>query len=121
MLSPFSPDKDIQIIYRNDKVKDYMSPDIQERKPHFHYQHELLLSVSGSAEFEIVGQPYRIAAGSILFMSNMENHAIRSSSRDYARYTMRFSDEVLLAYLRDPLLLSVFRQRPDGFLHEYHC
>lgn len=121
MISHFSKDTDILIRHRQDSVGTYMSPAVQGAAPHFHYQYELLLTVGGSADFVIAGVCYHIEPGSILFMSNMENHYILSSSPNYDRYTLRFSNEVLAAYLRDPLLLSIFKQRPEHFCHQYHC
>ena len=35
---------------------------------------------------------YHIVPGSMLFMSNLENHAIVSYTKDYERYTLRFSN-----------------------------
>lgn len=121
MVSHFSKEKDILIHHRQDRVGSYMSPDVQDAAPHFHYQYELLLTVGGEADFVIAGLCYHIQPGSILFMNNMENHYIVASSPSYDRYTLRFSSEVLAAYLRDPLLLSVFKQRPENFCHQYHC
>ena len=120
-MSRLSPQSDIVIRFRQDSVKPYMAPAAQSAAPHFHYQHELLLPAEGSAEFEISGRRYRAEPGSLLFMSNLENHAVLSSSAGFSRYIMRFSNEALAAYLRDPLLLSVFKQRPEGFRHQYFC
>lgn len=120
-MSRLSPQSDIVIRFRQDSVKPYMAPAAQHAAPHFHYQHELLLPVEGSAEFEISGRRYQAAPGCLLFMSNLENHSVVSSSTGFARYIMRFSNEALAVYLRDPLLLSVFKQRPEGFCHRYLC
>lgn len=121
MISRFLPKQDILIRHRQDAVQSYMEPGAQQRMPHFHYQYELLLSVGGTADFVIGGQLYHAAPGTVLFMSNMENHYIRAHSEGYDRYTLRFSTELLSAYLCDPQLLSVFKQRPEKFSHQYVC
>lgn len=112
---------DIIINHRKNPVESYMNPELQKAAPHFHYQYELLLCVAGEADFVIAGRIYHIHAGSILFMNNQENHCIQSYSQGYERYTLRFSTELVDLYLRDPLLLSIFKQRPNGFSHLYEC
>ncbi len=121
MDTQFSPQKDILISHRKNQVQGYMSPEHQQAAPHFHYQYELLLCVEGTAEFVIAGHAYNLTPGSILFMSNMETHWILSYSKGYERYTLRFSNDIVELYLRDPLLLSIFKQRPKGFSHHYQC
>lgn len=112
---------EILINYRRNQVESYMNPDRQTAAPHFHYQYELLLCIAGEADFVIAGQLYHIGTGSMLFMSNHENHCIQLYSQGYERYTLRFSTELVELYLRDPLLLSIFKQRPHGFSHLYQC
>lgn len=117
---PYCPEKDILIHYRQNPVQGYMLPQ-QQCSPHFHYQYELLLCVAGEADFVIAGRVYHISRGSLLFMSNLENHSICSYSQGYERYTLRFSNELVALHLRDPLLLSIFKQRPADFSHLYVC
>lgn len=114
-------ESEIIINHRLNSVAGYMRPEQQTAAPHFHYQYELLLCVAGEADFVIAQQMYHIQAGSILFMSNLENHYIQSYTQGYERYTLRFSTELVELYLRDPLLVSIFKQRPDGFSHLYQC
>lgn len=121
MDEPFYPGKDILVTHRKNPVQSYMAPERQQRSPHFHYQYELLLCVAGSAEFVIEGRSYRIVPGSMLFMSNLENHYIQSYDQGYERYTLRFSNQLVALCLRDPLLLSIFKQRPADFRHLYQC
>lgn len=121
MDTQFRPEKDILISHRENPVQGYMSPEHQQTAPHFHYQYELLLCVEGTAEFVIAGQAYSLTPGSMLFMSNMETHWIQSYSKGYERYTLRFSNDIVELYLRNPLLLSVFKQRPKSFSHYYQC
>lgn len=120
-MRPQQVEKDILINHRANPVAGYMSAEEQERAPHFHYQYEVLLCVDGQADFIISGLEYHLTPGCMLFMSNLENHWIRSYSQGYERYTLRFSGEVMAQFLRDPLLLSVFKQRPADFCHLYRC
>lgn len=121
MDEQFRPEKDILIHHRQNLVQGYMAPEVQTRTPHFHYQYELLLCVAGEADFVIAEKVYHIFPGCMLFMSNLENHYIQSYTQGYERYTLRFSNEIIAIYLRDPLLLSIFKQRPRDFCHRYVC
>lgn len=121
MPERFSPDTDIQVIHRQGAVQDSMAPDVQGEAPYFHDQCEFLLAVGGSARFSVSGQVYQVEPGTVLCINNLENHFIISNSGDYDRYTVRFSNEALAALIHDPLLLSIFKQRPEGFCHQYLC
>lgn len=83
MDTQFYPEKDILINYRKNSVAGYMAPALQKASPHFHYQYELLLCAAGEADFMIGEHVYHIVPGSMLFMSNLENHAIVSYTKDY--------------------------------------
>lgn len=115
------PQKDVLIRHRRDNVQSYMAPGAQLRAPHFHYQSELFLTVDGTADFVVEGRPYTLKKGSVLFISNLERHYVLSSSVGFDRYTLRFSNEFFTSLLREPILLSVFKQRPENFSHLYQC
>lgn len=121
MSQRFMPESDILIIHRQDTVRHYMSPAVQKNTPHFHYQYELILTVGGSAVFNVSGKNYKLEPGTILCISNLENHFIISYSEGYDRFAVRFSSEALSELIHDPLLLSIFKQRPEGFCHLYTC
>lgn len=121
MAERFLPDTDIRITHRQDAVQNYMSPDVQQKAPHFHYLCEFLLNVGGTAEFNVEGRVYHVEPGTALCISNLENHFILSHSEGYDRYTARFSNDALTTLVHDSLLLSIFKQRPEGFCHQYVC
>jgi len=121
MDKPAASQPYIRILHRRDAVQAYMSPDVQTKAPHFHNQCELLLNIGGTADFNIVGTVYHLDPGSMLLINNMENHYIISHSEGYDRYTAQFSNEVLTAFIHDPVLLSIFKQRIPGFCHLYTC
>lgn len=121
MQEQFQKDKDIRITYRQDMVKKYMSPDIQLLQPHFHYLFEMIVVETGWVDFTVAKTCYHLEAGSILFISNLENHSIAGSSDDYSRYSILISNDCLTTLIKSPLLLSIFKQRPDNFRHKYQC
>ena len=114
------PEEDLLIKHRSDEPAFYMRPDQQAACPHFHYQYEFLLCTSGTAEFVVTGKKYTMVKGSALFISNLENHYIYSHDAAYERYAFRFSTSAA-ELMRNPVLLSLFRQRPEGFCHLYQC
>ena len=114
------PEEDILIKHRAGEPGFYMRPEQQAAHPHFHYQYELLLCTGGTAEFVVADRTYSLTPGSVLFISNLENHFIYSHDDAYERYAIRFSSQAA-ELMRNPLLLSLFRQRPEGFCHLYQC
>lgn len=120
MNTDLTPDRDLLITHRFGEPGLYMRPERQQAHPHFHYQYELLFCLGGSAVFHVAGKEYAVRRGAMLFISNMENHYILSRDDDFDRYTLRFSGETA-GMMRNPLLLSIFRQRPEGFVHLIEC
>ena len=114
------PGEDLLIRHRFGEAGFYMRPEEQSANPHFHYQYELLLCTGGKAEFVVAGQTYSMIPGSVLFISNLENHFIFSHDDAFERYAIRFSSQAA-EWMRNPVLLSLFRQRPEKFCHLYQC
>ena len=116
-----SPRRDIRVTWRQDSVRQYMLPGIQKQRPHFHALHEMLFVDSGEAVFQIGPREYRLRRGSLLFISNLEYHAISAYAGAYSRYSVCLSNDFLTEQIRVPALLSIFKLRPAGFFHQYDC
>lgn len=114
------PEEDLVIRHRSGEPGFYMRPEEQALHPHFHYQYELILCCGGRADFVVAGKTYTLTQGSVLFISNLENHFIYSHDDAFERYAFRFSSQAA-ERMRNPVLLSLFRQRPEGFCHLYRC
>ncbi len=114
------PEKDLLIKHIFREPGFYMRPEQQATHPYFHYQYELLLCTGGTAEFVVADQNYKLTTGSILFISNLETHYIYSHDDTFERYGIQFSSAAA-ELMRNPVLLSLFRQRPEGFRHLYLC
>lgn len=121
MSEQFAAGEDIVVQHLKGNVPDTIATRSQEKQPYFHSQYEILFVEQGEVEFIIKGKPYRLTSGSLVFISNLENHSISSYSGTYSRYSARFSHEFLRAHLPSHILLSVFNQRPAGFTHHYLC
>lgn len=114
------PEEDLVVRHRSGEPGFYMRPAEQALHPHFHYQYELILCCGGTADFVVAGNSYTLTQGSVLFLSNLENHFIYSHDDAFERYAFRFSSQAA-EQMRNPVLLSLFRQRPEGFCHLYRC
>lgn len=117
--SPFDSDSHIKIKFRSDRVKNYMNPDLRNIYPHFHYLYEILYIKEGEANFIVSDQVYHVQAGSVLFISNLESHSIQLDSPRFQRYSVCISHDFLTAYVKVPVLLSIFTQRSEGFRRTY--
>ena len=88
---------------------------------HFHTGFELLYIQSGCVQIRVAGREYEASAPACVFFSNLEPHALSQAGPDYARYTVLLSPEEATAALKNPLLLSAFRNRPKDFCHVMTC
>ena len=88
---------------------------------HFHTGFELLYIQSGCVHIRVAGREYEASAPACVFFSNLEPHALSQAGPDYARYTVLLSPEEATAALKNPLLLSAFRNRPKDFCHVMQC
>ena len=113
--------ENIEVRCRQDSAKDYMSPQIGRISPHFHYSFEVIFVTDGTAEFNISNQTYTISRGSMLFISNLENHSISCWSDDFYRYTVKVPSRYLNNHIKSAKLISIFKHRSPVFNHHYHC
>ena len=88
---------------------------------HFHTGFELLYIQSGYVHIRVAGREYEASAPACVFFSNLEPHALSQAGPDYVRYTVLLSPEEATAALKNPLLLSAFRNRPKDFCHVMQC
>jgi len=121
LICQFSAPDDIQVKYIQGDVNSNMSPQMQKNHPYFHSLYEILFVKHGTADFIVRGKQYCLKAGSLLFISNLENHSISAHSTAYSRYSVRVSNKFITTFIKAPELLSVFNQRPADFCHKYDC
>lgn len=86
---------------------------------HFHNTHEMIFVCSGAAHFRIGDAGYDAGPGSLLFISRLEEHAVRILSGPYTRYFLQLTPVQLDRLLDDPLLKTVFTRRPAAFCHQF--
>lgn len=82
---------------------------------HFHNAHELIYVQSGMARFRIGERMYEAGAGSLLFISKLEEHSVEVIAEPYRRWWVRLTAEQLAAATDEPRLRTVFDRRPPDF------
>lgn len=83
---------------------------------HYHNEYEMIFVRSGHAVLSVQERTYQLKAGTIAFISCYEDHAIMASE-DYKRFYVIIYPQGLDQLIDDPRLGSVFRNRPQGFIH----
>ena len=84
---------------------------------HFHNAHEIVFIKEGEACFLISGKKYLARANSIVFINSFESHNSKILKYPYKRYFILLDQKFLHSCINDPLLLSIFKQRPAIFNH----
>lgn len=87
----------------------------EDLPPHKHYYHQIILITEGCVEFNISSKHYPAAPNSFLLISNFETHSMTVLQYPYRRYVLAVNNEFASAFLKHPILLSVFLRRPDNF------
>lgn len=90
----------------------YRSSQTVQKTAHFHDCHQLILVISGFAEFFVDDKKYKACAGDIAIFSRYENHSVIGCSDDYERYVLHIDPEVVN---RKSAVYSLVTDRPAGF------
>ena len=85
--------------------------------PHFHQEYEILFVLSGSVKITVGGKEYVTGPRSLVFLNNLEEHALQILKEPYERFVLTLSSARADQILADPRFLSLFRARPAGFAH----
>lgn len=87
---------------------------------HFHDEFEMLYVSKGEAAVTVGHKEYVLSRGSAAFIGKLEEHSIRMLSEDYTYYYLIINSRKLEQTVREPRLISIFRNRPAGFRHVIH-
>ena len=88
-----------------------------EMETHFHNSYEIIYVLEGTAQFCISNKTYDVAPGNIIFINNLENHYLKAISYPYKRYFILIDPFCFQSIVNDPVLLSLFKNRPEHFNH----
>jgi AraC-like DNA-binding protein len=102
--------KDIKVFYEESFIKTKL-------KEHFHNSHEIIYIKEGSADFRVGEKYFNAKKNNLVIISNHESHEVTVTQYPYKRYYILISTDCFRKKLTDPVLTSIFRQRPRGFRH----
>ena len=93
------------------------TPDKMEIKSHFHNSHEILFILEGNAAVQINDKSYLCKSGDLIFISNLESHNLEITTYPYKRFFLLVNPQYFQGIMKDPLLASILKHRPEHFSH----
>lgn len=91
--------------------------DLCSHTPHRHNICQMIYVARGKIRAAVAACTYDVRAPSVIFISSLEPHSVRVLSPKYERYTLLVDPAAAHDRIKDPMLLSVFSNRPEGFRH----
>ncbi|HHV59274.1 MAG TPA: AraC family transcriptional regulator [Clostridiaceae bacterium] len=88
-----------------------------EMETHYHNSHEIIYVEEGTVLFRINDREYMVEGQSIIFISNFESHEFKIVKYPYKRYFILIKPDYFHSTINEPVLASIFKQRPDYFMH----
>ncbi|MBO5110283.1 MAG: helix-turn-helix domain-containing protein [Clostridia bacterium] len=79
--------------------------------------HQLIYVRRGAVTLKVAEEEIPVLSPSVLFVSNLETHALLSTDTPFERYTVSIDPQLAPSGLQDARLLSVFTDRPESFAH----
>lgn len=87
------------------------------KEPHFHNYYEFIYILQGRARVTVNDRVYEAGPDCLLAISNLEKHYWQTVTIPYERFCIVFKPEYFHSAIQDPVLSSVFRNRPQHFSH----
>jgi len=88
-----------------------------EMEMHLHNLYEIIYVIEGRAQFDINNKIYDLYKGTLIFINNLENHKFKVLSSPYKRYFILINPAWFQSVINDPVMLSIFKNRPEHFHH----
>lgn len=85
---------------------------------HYHLEYELIYIIKGTIEIEINKKIYKPSDGTLIFITNLDNHSVRQLSAEYDRYYVMLSTVPTDTFVRNPFLLNMLKNHTETF---HHC
>ena len=82
---------------------------------HFHTGYEMILVTEGESVFTINEQTCHFDTHSLVFINNLEKHRMQTCKTPYSRYILIIEADYFDSVMKDPSLLSIFKNRPKNF------
>jgi len=84
---------------------------------HYHNAFEIIYIVEGEAVFKINDKKYIASEDNLIFINNLENHHVEATTFPYKRYFILIDPIWFQSTINDPVLASIFKNRPSHFNH----
>lgn len=84
---------------------------------HYHNAFEIIYIVEGESVFKINDKEYIASAGNLIFINNLESHHVEATIFPYKRYFILIDPAWYQSTINDPVLASIFKNRPPHFNH----
>ena len=91
--------------------------DGQPLSNHTHPACELIFIKKGSVRIRINQKSYDAGPGTLVLIGALEQHELEITKRPYERYFCIFPPQLLDQPGRNPLLTTIFKNRPFQFSH----
>ena len=91
--------------------------DLQNLTTHRHNTYQMIYVTRGELHATIAAHEYDVDAPSVIFINSLEPHSLRVTSSVYERYMLLIDPGTAHNLIKNPSLLSVFSNRPEGFCH----
>jgi len=85
--------------------------------PTAHFEYEMILITSGRGTAVINHKTYELIPGSLVFINRLERHNFIITQEPYCRYVVSISSDLILSFVKDARLISIFLLRPQDFSH----
>ena len=91
--------------------------EVEGRSPHFHNAYEMLFIREGEGTVTVSAKEYKVGANTLMFFSNLEEHVTHIERLPFRRYFVKLDPDQLNRQMNTPWQLSIFKNRPEGFIH----
>lgn len=88
--------------------------------PDAHFGYQMILVTGGGAQMVVNHKTYDLQEKSLVFISRMERHYFIFNQSPYKRMVASMSSDLIMSYIKDMELVSIFMQRPKEFCHVVH-
>ena len=88
--------------------------------PHFHNAYSMIYIQNGKVRLCLGDEEMMAEGNSLVFISHLEKHAVTVLEEPYWRYSVEIAPEYADMLIMDSRLLSVFKNRPEGFRHVFN-
>ena len=90
-----------------------------KREVHFHNDYQIIFVMSGAIEVAFDNGTFVADQGSLVFISNLENHSFSVLTKPCEKYFITLGVHALDEAIMDSQLLAVFKNRPGTFCNVF--